>query len=174
MPADPEVVYRWLKALGVLTASGPSAEVADNKLQAFVPLLADEFDEGCFCKPSLAYVARRVKFFPAFAEICELLAAWWRERRPFDASLALTGPDDLWAARVRADRANAERDWSDPETIRKAVVAASSAEPEMRLPLGRMLAGAVKLYAPHLLALVPDEFHRPSDSAQVISFPEAS
>jgi hypothetical protein len=173
MPADPETVYDWLKALGVLTASATSEAVADNKLHAYAPLLADEFDQACFCRSSLAFVARGAKFFPTFGEVCDLLVKWWRSQRPY-TGLALSGPADPWDAKVRAERAEAGSDWSDPVVI-QASVTALDGNP-LRPTLGRILAVAVAFHAPHLIELVPAEFRplTPDEGGKVIDFPEAA
>jgi hypothetical protein len=48
----------------------------------------------------------------------------------------------------------------------------------MRIALGRVLAGAVRTHAPHLIELVPKEFRQPAadDERKVVPFlgPEAS
>jgi hypothetical protein len=169
MSADQETVYKWLKALGTLTASATSAEVADNKLHAYAPLLADEFGQECFCRASLAFVARGSTYFPTFAEVCALLAKWWHSQRPY-SGLAIEGPADPWNAEVRAQKEEAKRDWSNPLAIRASVKALEDSP--MRIALGRVLAGAVKMHAPHLIGLVPVEFRQPTgdDESKVVPF----
>lgn len=175
MPADPESVFNWLKGLGVLTASATSEAVADNKLHAYAPLLAEEFDQDCFCKSSLIFVARGSKFFPTFAEVCTLLAQWWRNQRPY-GGLALPAPAEPWSAEVRAVEEEAKhRSWSDPFAIRASVTSIKALdEGPMRLALGRALASAVQLHAPHLIALVPPEFRpqAPDADRKVLRFPD--
>lgn len=90
MSTDTAVVRDWLKALGALVAGSIDRKEAEQRLGAYVPLLADEFSTGAFCRASLAAVARECKFFPAYAEVVQHLSAWWREHRP--ASAAITGP----------------------------------------------------------------------------------
>lgn len=83
----------WLRSLGALvTTSMPLAE-ARERLDILAPVLASEFDGWVFCADSLAFVARRCKFFPTFAELCEHLSAWRKEHKPALQTTAL--PDNL-------------------------------------------------------------------------------
>jgi hypothetical protein len=170
MPADPQAIYQWLKALGTLTAAAMSEEVADNKLHAYAPLLAFEFDQSCFCPSSLAYVARGSKFFPTFGEVCALLTQWCREQRQA-AGPAIAAPTDPWGSKVRAEREAAIREWTDPGHIQAAVKALEDSP--LRPTLGSFLARAVEFHAPHLIELVPAKFRTvtPEASARVIPFP---
>lgn len=72
-PAPPEVAERWLEALGVLCATSPQEADAARKVRAMALML--EFPARCYNRASLNAAARRFKFFPAYAEICEHLEA---------------------------------------------------------------------------------------------------
>jgi hypothetical protein len=86
-------VRDWLKGLGLLTAGNASAKDCQAKASAYGPMLAREFRPEAFTPASLAAVARACKFFPSFGEICNALAAWWEDNRPFEPTVPLlTGP----------------------------------------------------------------------------------
>lgn len=82
-----DIVRDWLKALGALVAVALSAEEADSRLSAFVPLLADEFSERYFTPNSLRFVARACKFFPTYGELVDHLNAWSRQAKSPHAAL---------------------------------------------------------------------------------------
>lgn len=72
-PADDAGVRQWLGDLGVLVAGNLGADEARAKLVAFTSLLTDDYPRAAFTKRTLAAAARRFKFFPAFAELCDFL-----------------------------------------------------------------------------------------------------
>jgi hypothetical protein len=82
----------WLKALGTLTVGNANAAEADARLNAYAPLLMSRFDAAAFTAESLEHVAGNCKFFPAYGELVEHLAAWWKENRPRETRLAIAGP----------------------------------------------------------------------------------
>ena len=86
--ADQAVTRDWLKALGTLVAGSLPANESRAKLNLLAPMLAEEFPAGAFTPPSLAAVARQCKFFPSYAEICEVLSPWWKEHRPPHRAIA--------------------------------------------------------------------------------------
>jgi hypothetical protein len=86
------VVREWLVSLGVLSAVSISRHEADIKLAAFVPMLMREFTDAAFTPDSLSYVARRCKYFPTYAELCEYLSEWWRDNRPRPPGIAPPPP----------------------------------------------------------------------------------
>lgn len=72
-PAPAEVVERWLEALGTLVSAAPGEAEAARKIRAMSVML--EFPARCFNRASLDAAARRFKFFPSYAELCEHLEA---------------------------------------------------------------------------------------------------
>jgi len=153
---DKEAVSVWVQSLGLLTGPGQTREEADQNAKMYATLLAMEFDDGCFGTASLAYVARRSSYFPGFSQLCDLLAAWARdEYRPGDKP-ALTGPADLWRAKVDAERAEAQRDWSDPAAVLKSIHILD--DHPRRGHLGPLLGALVLHHAPQHVRLLPPEF----------------
>ena len=72
-PAPAEVVERWLEALGTLVSAASGEAEAARKIRAMSVML--EFPARCFNRASLDAAARRFKFFPSYAELCEHLEA---------------------------------------------------------------------------------------------------
>jgi hypothetical protein len=153
-------VRQWLQSLGVLVATGMSVADAKERLAVFVPLLAAEFSGRYFNAQSLAFVARRSKFFPTFSEVCDGLHEW---------GLTLTGRSDhliegpardenaAWKANIAAQRAESQRDWSDPRKVRSSRDLVLSDEVK-QLELGRMLAALVNRHAPQNVGLLPPQW----------------
>ena len=150
----------WLKALGSLAASTLTAKEFDARISAYVPLLAADFPMAAFGPVSLAVVARHCKFFPSYAEICEVLSPWWRENRPAPVVNALHSPNgrthDEW-------REIAEQSWRD---ITAAEVRAKIVEIQRAgagsAAFARISAHAVTTHAPHhtgILAPGPGSHH---------------
>lgn len=75
-------VRNWVEALGVLCSDNMTPTEAEMKVQAYVPVLQDDFPPAAFCQDSLAHVARGCKFFPAYSDVHTHLSAWWRAHRP--------------------------------------------------------------------------------------------
>lgn len=85
-PAD--TVREWTIALGVLTGDGKmTADDAELKLKAYVPLLLESFQPAAFTQSSLHHVAAACKWFPSYAEVVIHLRTWWRENRPIANAL---------------------------------------------------------------------------------------
>lgn len=82
MPTDQALVRKWLKALGALSAGALTPIEVDAKLDAMAPLLSTEFGPEAFTRESLTRAARASKFFPSFAEVCEVLSVQVRDARP--------------------------------------------------------------------------------------------
>lgn len=72
-PAPEPLVLRWLTALGTLTATKPDEADATGKARAYATML--EYPASAFTKASLAVAARKFRWFPSFAEVCEHLEA---------------------------------------------------------------------------------------------------
>jgi len=70
-PAPGELVERWLEALGALVAVAAGEAEAARKIRAMTTML--EFPASAFNRSSLNSAARRFKFFPSYAELCEHL-----------------------------------------------------------------------------------------------------
>lgn len=95
-PAPAEAVERWLEALGALVAAAPGEAEAARKIRAMSVML--EYPASAFNRRSLDAAARRFKFFPAYAELCEHLEAEIAEtkrlRHQLRRVLALPVQDD--------------------------------------------------------------------------------
>jgi len=153
--ADQTVVRDWLKALGTLVAGSLPPNEVRAKLALLAPMLADEFPVAAFCPVSLAAVARQCKFFPSYAEICEVLSPWWRENRP---PLTAIASDQAATVRQRAIERECRESWEGvtAEQVR-AKIRDLDSHP-FRLLLGRMLATALRRHAATNLGLLPPEF----------------
>lgn len=86
-------VTAFLVRLGTLSAGNMSAADVRSKLEAYVPMLRQEFSAEVFCPDSLAYVAGQCKFFPAYGELCDHLRSWWRDNKPFVPALPAPAPE---------------------------------------------------------------------------------
>lgn len=71
--APRDTIERWLEALGVLVAGNPGEADAARKVRAYAAML--DYPPGAFTRRSLDTAARRFKFWPAYAELCEHLEA---------------------------------------------------------------------------------------------------
>lgn len=83
MPTDHEHVRGWLKALGSLCAGRSTPEEADARVGLYVSMLANEYPQAAFTRPSLAAVGKVCKFWPSYGELCAALTAWWADNRPY-------------------------------------------------------------------------------------------
>ena len=72
-PAPEGLALRWLTALGTLTATRPDEADAAGKARAYATML--EFPTSAFNRRSLDAAARKFRFFPSYAELCEHLEA---------------------------------------------------------------------------------------------------
>ncbi len=77
----------WLKKLGILTAGSLQQDDARAKVELYAGMLRAEFHPSAFCQRSLAEVASRCRFFPAYGELCGLLRDWERANRPVHVAL---------------------------------------------------------------------------------------
>jgi hypothetical protein len=90
MAINPTNSFDWLRALGGLVATASmTVEDARERLIIMTPMLEQEFGERVFCGSSLAYAARRCKFFPTFSELCAHLGEWQKENQPPLTAVAL-------------------------------------------------------------------------------------
>jgi hypothetical protein len=89
------LVDRWLVALAAMTSGQVKVPDLELKVKAIGTQLRDNFqDDRCFSDETLAYVAERVKFFPAYGELHGLLTQWWQaNQKPQEGSPAWMPPD---------------------------------------------------------------------------------
>jgi hypothetical protein len=160
--ADPVAAGRWLRALGMLAASTVGKAEADERIAAYIPLLADRYGDACFCAASLSYVAERCEYFPPYAVLCGHLSQWWREQ-PHEDLLALPAPARDREAEQREEDAQAAREWGDAAKIED-MVRMLEGQP-WRPYLGRMIGTAVMRHAPQHAGLLPAEFLAPTPEA---------
>lgn len=156
---SPKIVRDWLKALGSLSAGSlPGAEV-DAKLGTYAPLLVQDFPPSAFCPASLAAVARQCKFFPSYAEICDLLSPWWRAYREQLDYVAIPDRSDPLAYE-RDHHAASQASWQHATAadIRAKVDDVRRTHQPLQLALGQLLAKAVHTHAPHWQSMIPPEW----------------
>jgi len=72
-PAPQATVERWLGALGTLVAGQLSAEDARTRIAAYAAML--NYPRHAYTRSSLDAAARSCKWFPSYAEVCQLLDA---------------------------------------------------------------------------------------------------
>lgn len=164
MSTDAKTVRDWLKALGVLCADNQPERQASAKLAAYAPLLAIEFPAKAFTPASLRAIAAKCKFFPAYAELVELLGEWQRENQPARPAITDQREPDAWMAKIEREKAQAQADWSDPIKVRQSLAGIGLDHP-MRDYLGRMLGSLVAKHAPENLGLVPPAWHPTEEHA---------
>lgn len=155
MTADPEDVRNWLKAIGALAASNVDRREAEERVAAYVPLLVAEFPAGAFTAESLAAVAKRCRFFPAYADLVEYLAEWWSEHRM--PLVALPAPDPSVSRREAL-----RESWANADGIRRL-----QRECDGNGPMLRFLAACVAQHAPQHLPLL-DRHLWPEWAAQTV------
>lgn len=87
----------WLLSLSTLVAGRLSVEEIRLRISAYLPLLAEEFPnvEGYFTNQSLRHVARNSKWFPSYAELCDLLAAAHKDANPHLFAIAYDRPEGI-------------------------------------------------------------------------------
>ena len=149
-------VSEWLTALGSLCAGTMTQDEATTKIMAYTPMLRHEFRAEAFTATTLAHVARGCKFFPAFSEICTLLAAWVHVHPIVTDHLRLS---DQRARDFHQSRSEAARDWSQPDIVMRA--AKSLDGHPMRDILSKMLGALVMRHAMRNVSYLPPEFHPP-------------
>lgn len=114
-PAPEGLALRWLTALGTLTATKPDEADAAGKARAYATML--EFPASAFTKSSLGAAARKFRWFPAFAEVCEHLEAETAEakalrhqlRRAVSLPVAEHQPRGRWSEMTDEQRAEFDR-----------------------------------------------------------------
>jgi hypothetical protein len=157
----------WLKALGVLAVGSMTPQEFKARIDAMTTLLAAEFAPGAFTPASLAVVARGCRHFPTYAELCDVLAPWWREHRPTPA--AIPGDQSATVRQREIDREVSES-WAN---ITAAQVRAKLRDLDghpMRNLLGDFLATALRKHASHHVALLPPEWLKDgADGADVVA-----
>jgi hypothetical protein len=149
-------VTSWLNDLNDLTAGARPLADSKRKIAALASALFDDFPPAAFTRQSLLVVSRAYKFFPSYAEICEVLSPWWKDHRP--APVAIAAPDQSASAQQRErDRENRES-W---EGITAAQVRAhirdlaDFAPTDMAIAHRGILAHALANRAPQHLGLLP-------------------
>lgn len=102
-PAAEGVALRWITALGTLTATRPEEADALGKARAYAAML--EFPANAFNRASLDAAARKFRWFPSYAEVCEHLEAETAEakrlRHQLRRLVALPVKDDRPPPRYR-------------------------------------------------------------------------
>lgn len=114
-PAPEGLALRWLTALGTLTATRPDEADAAGKARAYATML--EFPASAFSKASLDAAARKFRWFPAYAEVCEHLeaevAAAKAQRHQLRRAVALPvaehQPRGRWSEMTAEQRAEFDR-----------------------------------------------------------------
>lgn len=147
----------WLKALAVLCASGPNKNELLGKLNAYVPMLAQEFPKEAFSPISLAEVGRKFTFFPSYAELTQALSPWWKEHRPPPVASVITSDQNATVRQREIDR-EVRESW---QTITDADVRAkirAVLDSPMPQSFGPFLAAALRKHAPQHLPLLPPQW----------------
>jgi len=111
-PAPREIVDRWVAALGTLVAGGQlTVEDARTKGAAYAAMLT--YPRSAYTRASLDAAARAFKWFPAYAELCQLLDAEVAEvqrqrhmlRRAIAAPVESAKPVGRWSAMTDEQKA---------------------------------------------------------------------
>lgn len=77
------LVRDWLRSfMPLVSTSNISADEVRLRINALAARLAANFPAEAFNDRSFEAVARRLKFFPSYAEVVEPLNAWLRDRKP--------------------------------------------------------------------------------------------
>ena len=114
-PAPREIVDRWVAALGTLVAGGNlTVEEARVKGAAYAAML--EYPSSAFSRASLDAAARKFRWFPSYAEVCEHLeaevAAAKAQRHQLRRAIALPAegsrPVGKWSTMTDAQKAEVE------------------------------------------------------------------
>jgi hypothetical protein len=101
-PADLQIIAAWLTKLADLTVSSRDDRRAmGDKLALYATMLGRNFEVKAFTQRSLEAVALECKFWPAYGELAQHLAAWWKDNRP--SLLALAAPQRQWREPERPD-----------------------------------------------------------------------
>ena len=113
-PAPQALALRWISALGTLTASKPGEADGDAKARAYAAML--EYPASAFSRASLDAAARKFRWFPSYAEVCEHLeaevAAAKAQRHQLRRAIALPAegsrPVGRWSTMTDAQKAEFE------------------------------------------------------------------
>jgi hypothetical protein len=105
---DAVVVGEWLARLALLTDPRMSPDALEAKIGALAGQILTDFPVAVICDASFRIAARRMKFFPSYAELFEVLDEFWRENKP-----KATGDEeqDETAAIARNWQRHASGDW---------------------------------------------------------------
>ncbi len=84
---------QWLSMLAKLTSPGDAASAA-QAFAAYAPFLS-QFPDAAFCTASLEHVASQFRRggIPAYGEVRDHLATWWKENRPRPTAIAAPLPE---------------------------------------------------------------------------------
>ena len=113
-PAPQALALRWITALGTLTATKPGEADGDAKARAYAAML--EYPASAFSRASLDAAARKFRWFPSYAEVCEHLeaevAAAKAQRHQLRRAVALPSegsrPVGKWSAMTDEQKAEFE------------------------------------------------------------------
>ena len=113
-PAPQALALRWISALGTLTATKPGEADGDAKARAYAAML--EYPASAFSRASLDAAARKFRWFPSYAEVCEHLeaevAASKAQRHQLRRAIALPSegsrPAGKWSTMTDAQKAEFE------------------------------------------------------------------
>lgn len=98
------VIRQWLKALGGLVAGTLTEAEAAMRLNAYEPLLSQDYGPEHFSGDSLKFVAKNCKFFPSYGEINEGLKAWIEAEANKPRAPRLAAPSDGTAPLTAAEQ----------------------------------------------------------------------
>lgn len=98
------VIRQWLKALGGLVAGTLTEAEAAMRLNAYEPLLSQDYGPEHFSGDSLKFVAKSCKFFPSYGEINEGLKAWIEAEANKPRAPRLAAPSDGTAPLTAAEQ----------------------------------------------------------------------
>jgi hypothetical protein len=160
MITDIRVVAAWLADLANVTAGAAMLSDIKPRIGGLASLLAENYPADAFCRASLEHAARECKFFPSYAELCDILSPWWKEHRP--TPLAIAGDQSASAEQAERERKDAESWRGMTAGDVRAKVRALDGHP-FRAMFGRILATAVRRHAPEHLGLLPPEFLAAND-----------
>lgn len=85
--SKPAAVRQWLARLGVLCTSKMSADEAESIVREYVAVL--KYPACCYTESSLDAIARKCKWFPSYAELCDALDAELHRLKTIRAGLAI-------------------------------------------------------------------------------------
>jgi hypothetical protein len=163
----------WLTDLGDYTAGNTPGAEMKKRVASMATMLLGDFPIAVYDHATLKTIARECKFWPSYAELCDLLRDQTRQRvELFDAPRL--GFDRQSEADKQADvEANIATSWASMSLGDvKTQIRQLDGHP-MRNVLGRILGRAVTKHAPQHASLLPVEFLPPGDNDNVVPFPGA-